>query len=101
MIARRHEIDVDRPLRAHRAGARHREQVDEWREVRWSSGHAGTALWGSRAAAHRYTNTGTVACDSTFCVTLPIISLERPRRPCEAMKITSHFLFLAASTMPS
>ena len=49
----------------------------------------------------RKTRTGTVACKSTLCVTLPIISREKPRRPCEAMKMTSHFFFRAASTIPS
>ena len=51
--------------------------------------------------AQRYTITGIVECDNTFCVTLPMISRERPRRPCEAMKIASHLRFFAAAMMPS
>ena len=52
-------------------------------------------------ADQRYTTTGNFECASTCCVTLPINSLERPLRPCEAMTIASHFCFFAAAMIPS
>ena len=60
------------------------------------SGRAAVSAW-----VQRYTTTGSLECVSTFCVTLPMISAEILRRPCEAMKITSHFCFFAALMIPS
>ena len=40
-------------------------------------------------------------CVSTLCVTLPMMRPVIPRRPCEAMKIRSQCLCVAAAMMPA
>ena len=48
-----------------------------------------------------YTMTGIDECVKTFCVSLPSNTALRPRRPCEAMKITSQPRVFAVSIMAS
>ena len=52
-------------------------------------------------AAYRYTSTGTLLCVSTFCVSLPISSACRPRRPCDAIMIKSQPLLSQALRIAS
>src|SRR5215470_7495235 len=49
----------------------------------------------------RNTSTGIFEWARTFWVTLPRTSVASLLRPCEAMKMTSHFVFLAAAMIPS
>jgi hypothetical protein len=49
----------------------------------------------------RYTTTGTVACASTFAVTLPSSMLTIPLRPWDAITMTSQALSFAAATIAS
>ena len=54
-------------------------------------------------APRRYftTSTGTPLWASTLLVSLPRISREMPRRPCEAMQMRSHLCFFTALTISS
>src|SRR4029079_13715605 len=46
---------------------------------------------GVSARGQRTTSTGILLCSRTLAVSLPSKRLDRPRRPCEAIRITSHF----------
>ena len=49
------------------------------------------------AARQRKTSTGIALWVRTFCVSLPRTTPAKPRRPCEAMQMRSHFFLLATA----
>ena len=71
------------------------------RHVQYRGGRTDFEVSTRPPGAYRTTSTGTGACETTSEVWLPSSSRPMPRRPCEAMAITSQPRDLAVSTMAS